>query len=209
MSDVAAIPAASVLLLRDRPLRVLMMHRHEKSSFVPNVWVFPGGAVEQADRRESELETMRFAAARETFEETGIWLGDETRDFPRDASVEELMRIAPLDPERLVWTSHWITPVGVPMRYDTWFFLFRTGDEVIDARVNREATDVRWVTPPEAIEAHKAGTFPLVFPTLKNLEAIAPFATADELIATRRGAHIEAIQPLLVSEGGRKKIVLP
>ncbi len=43
----------------------------------------------------------------------------------------------------------------------------------------------------------------------RNLEAIAGFSSAAELMAARRGAKIEAIQPVVVVEDGRKKIVLP
>jgi len=39
------IPAASAIVLRDGPLEVLMMRRPARSSFVPDAWVFPGGAV--------------------------------------------------------------------------------------------------------------------------------------------------------------------
>jgi len=75
MAEVAAVPAASVLVLRDGPLEVLMMRRRADASFVPNAWVFPGGAVDEEDRAlgdGSELSTMRIAAARELFEETGV-----------------------------------------------------------------------------------------------------------------------------------------
>src|SRR4029077_15220855 len=60
--EVVPIPAASVLLLRDDPLEVLMIRRHERSSFVPNAWVFPGGAVDEADAALSDgsiVNTMR------------------------------------------------------------------------------------------------------------------------------------------------------
>src|SRR5437764_11900657 len=111
MTDVAPIPAASVILLRGDPFKVLMIRRHEKASFVPNARVFPGGAVDAADARATTLETMRAAAVRELFEETRIWI----------------------DPEQLVWTSRWITPEGLPKRFDTYFFLARAddGDEAI------------------------------------------------------------------------------
>jgi 8-oxo-dGTP pyrophosphatase MutT (NUDIX family) len=209
MAEVEAIPASSVLLLRDSPLRVLMMHRHEKSAFVPGMWVFPGGAVEETDHRETTLDTMRVAGARETFEETGIWLGDETRLFRRDATLEELMHQAPLDWTRLVWTSHWITPIGIPMRFDTWFFLIAVHDAVIDAVPNRESLEMRWIEPREALRLHSSNEMPMVFPTVKNLEAIEAFDSAAELIASRHGATIEPVQPRLVIDDGRKKIVLP
>ena len=105
MAEVTPLPAASVILLRDDPFEVLMIRRHEKRSFAPDVWAFPGGAVEESDRHGDLLNSMRLAAARELREETGISLGE------------------PLDLEKLVWTSHWITPEGLPKRFDTYFFL--------------------------------------------------------------------------------------
>ena len=90
MPDVHPLPAASVLLVREMPggdegvgLEVLMLRRHENSSFMPGAWVFPGGIVEPSDAEiarslghDSLLGTMRVAAVRETFEESGIWIGD-------------------------------------------------------------------------------------------------------------------------------------
>ena len=186
-----------------------MMHRHEKSAFVPGMWVFPGGAVEETDHRKTALDTMRVAGARETFEETGIWLGDETRLLRRNATLDELMDEAPMDWARLVWTSHWITPIGIPMRFDTWFFLIAVRDAVIDAVPNRESMEIRWIEPREALRLHRSQEMPMVFPTVKNLEAIEAFDSAAELIASRHGATIEPVQPRLVIDGGRKKIVLP
>ncbi len=212
MADVTPVPAASVLLLRDAPLSVLMMRRHEKSSFVPNMWVFPGGAVEESDRamaNGSELDAMRFAAARETFEETGIWLGDETRTFAAVLTLDELQREAPLDLARLTWTSHWITPAGIPIRFDTWFFVTKLRDGVIAPVQSSESDAMIWIEPREALARHERGEFPLVFPTVKNLEAIVEFNSADGVIESRRGATIVAVQPRMVVENGRKRIVLP
>ena len=82
------LPAASLILLRDAPLQLLMIRRTAQASFVPDFWVFPGGMVEESDGGD-----FRVTAIRETFEETGITIDD---------------------PNTLVWTSRWITPVGVP-----------------------------------------------------------------------------------------------
>ena len=119
-----------------------MIHRHEKSSFVPNAWVFPGGAVDDDDHELSDgsvVNTMRVAAARELFEETGIWLGLTLRDaaekrrklLARQVRFGDLFAEAPIDFERLVWTARWITPVGVPRRFDTYFFLACVGRDVV------------------------------------------------------------------------------
>ena len=91
------VPAATVILLRDGPVspEVLLLERHSKSDFLPDLYVFPGGRVEDPDRELAdrvgqlshedavkalpsvapELALAFFVAAiRETFEECGILL---------------------------------------------------------------------------------------------------------------------------------------
>jgi len=194
MAEVTPLPAASVILLRDDPLEALMIRRHQKRSFAPDVWAFPGGMVEEIDYESALhilLNAMRYAAARELFEETGISLG------------------SPLDLERLAWTSHWITPEGLPKRFDTYFFLACVGRDTTITLQASEAVDSIWIPPADAVQRHLAGDFPLVFPTLKNLEAIVGFRSSSELIESRRKVKIPTTRPLLVIENGEKKIVLP
>jgi 8-oxo-dGTP pyrophosphatase MutT (NUDIX family) len=203
-----AAPAASVIVLRDSPLEVLMIRRHDNASFVPSAWVFPGGMVEQLDReiaRErgdgSLLGRMRVAGARELFEESGVWLGAPIENAPSkrrrllagNLSFRTLLEESPVDFSQLVWTSHWITPLGVPKRFDTYFFLATVSRDVIATVDNDEAVEAIWITPDDALS-----TLKMVFPTIKNLEAIRGFETAEALIASRSGAKIEAIQPVMI-----------
>jgi 8-oxo-dGTP pyrophosphatase MutT (NUDIX family) len=215
---VQPVPAASVILLREAPLEVLMMRRHAKASFVPDAWVFPGGMVEESDRDlgdGTELGTMRVAAIRELFEESGICLGAPLTDssakrralLSRTTTFAAIVRESPIDLNALVLTSRWITPIGVPKRFDTCFFLAIAGDDdvpSVDDGEDGEAVEVRWITPADAIE-----TLPIVFPTMKNLEALSGFGTAKELIDSRRGIEIPTTRPVLIVENGKKKIILP
>jgi 8-oxo-dGTP pyrophosphatase MutT (NUDIX family) len=214
-AEVPPIPAASVIVLRDSPLEVLMIRRHSKSSFVPDAWVFPGGVVESSDHDlgdGTEVGTMRIAAARELFEESGIWLGVPLVDADAkrrallmgEIPFASLIDGSPLDVEKLVWTSRWITPIGVPKRFDTYFFLAAVNHNAIASAENVEAVEVIWIPPAEAIEKLQ-----IVFPTQKNLEALAGFTSAEELLASRRGVEVPATRPVLVIEDGRKKIILP
>jgi 8-oxo-dGTP pyrophosphatase MutT (NUDIX family) len=214
-AEVPPIPAASVIVLRESPLEVLMIRRHSKSSFVPDAWVFPGGVVEPSDHDlgdGTELATMRVAAARELFEESGIWLGNPLADadskrralLAGEITFASLLNESPLDLDKLVWTSRWITPVGVPKRFDTYFFLAAADRNAIASAENVEAVEVIWIPPAEAIEKLQ-----IVFPTQKNLEALAGFSSAEELIASRRGVDVPATRPVLVVEDGKKKIILP
>jgi 8-oxo-dGTP pyrophosphatase MutT (NUDIX family) len=213
LAEVTPVPAASVIVLRDAQpaFEVLMVRRHEAASFVPNAWVFPGGVVEQLDReiaRErgdgSLLGRMRVAAARELFEETGIWLGAplEGADAKRrrllagNLGFRQLVEESAIDFEQLVWTSHWITPVGVPKRFDTYFFLTKVGREAVATVEHVEAVEAVWIPPAAALESLQ-----MVFPTIRNLEALRGFDSADALIDSRRGADIQPVEPVLV--GGK------
>lgn len=160
------LPAASVIVVRDAPFEVLLLRRHEKSSFVPNAWVFPGGIAEESD--------MRATAVRETFEETGLRL----------------------DPDTLVWTSRWITPEGVPKRFDTYFFVAAVSRDAVVTVDGREIVEAMWIAPADALARTDLH---LVFPTIRNLQAVAAFSSTTELIAARRNAVIEPVQPVLVN----------
>jgi 8-oxo-dGTP pyrophosphatase MutT (NUDIX family) len=210
MAVLNPLPAASVIVLRDEPLEVLMLRRHEKSSFVPNAWVFPGGIAEAIDTELSDgtsLGAMRVTGARETFEETGVWLGAPLEDSEHkrrrllagSLTFRQLAMEAPIDYERLVWTSRWITPVGVPKRFDTYFFLTRVARDVVASAEQNEIVDVVWVSPSEALSRNREGRMQMVFPTLRNLEALERWTSVDALIDSRRGAEIAAIEPVLVN----------
>ena len=159
------IPAASVIVLRDEPLEVLLLRRNDNSSFVPGAWVFPGGAIDQG-------ETPEAAAIREAFEEAGLRLND------------------------LVATSRWITPQGIPKRFDTWFFLTRVERDTEVAIDGHEVVEAMWIPPGEALQRRD---LKLVFPTIRNLEALQGFETAGQIIDARRGAVIEPVEPVLVN----------
>ncbi|MEO8382855.1 MAG: NUDIX hydrolase [Acidobacteriota bacterium] len=209
LNEVPALPAASAIILRDDPFEVLMLRRPESASFVPNAWVFPGGMTEEVDREltASALDAMKITAARETFEETGVWLGAPLGDAEESRarlsagtlSLRELLAENPLDLDSLVYTAHWITPVGIPKRFDTYFFLATVTRDVVARAELREAAEVRWIHPAEALDRHAAKEMQMVFPTLRSLEALAGFDHARDLMESRRGATIEAILPVLVN----------
>jgi 8-oxo-dGTP pyrophosphatase MutT (NUDIX family) len=214
MPEVTPLPAASVIVLRDEPFEVLMLRRHAKSSFVPNAWVFPGGIAEESDAElalelgdGTILDTMRMTAARETFEETGLWLGAPLADAERkrrallDGNIAfgTLLAEAPLDLGLLVWTSRWITPAGIPKRFDTYFFLATVSRDAVATAEQDEIVDATWLSPTAALARHAAREMQMVFPTILNLEALSGFANSAAAIESRRGVVIEAIEPVLVN----------
>ena len=75
-----AVPAASVILVRERKegFEVLLLRRKPDLAYRGGAWVFPGGRVEEKDRKAgeggSDLEAAARAAIRETWEERGLHL---------------------------------------------------------------------------------------------------------------------------------------
>jgi 8-oxo-dGTP pyrophosphatase MutT (NUDIX family) len=109
------------------------------------------------------------------------------------------------DPTALLLFSRWITPPQVKIRFDTRFFLV-AAPEGAEARPDgSETVDVGWYEPRAALDAG----IELVFPTIKTLEALARFGTADELLEWADGREVEPIEPMVVIEGEVARVVLP
>jgi 8-oxo-dGTP pyrophosphatase MutT (NUDIX family) len=180
--------AATVIVLRGgaEALQVLLVRRTEQARFMGGVWVFPGGAV---DAHEGEGDAAhRLAAVREVEEEAGVVLAG---------------------PAELVKFSRWITPAEVVIRYDTHFFLatMPEGQEpVIDGE---EIVDFGWFGPREALDAFERGDIQLVFPTIKHLEQLSAFTSADELLAHARARTVQPVEPRVLLSGETARVVLP
>jgi 8-oxo-dGTP pyrophosphatase MutT (NUDIX family) len=180
--------AATVILLRGggEALEVLLVKRNPEQRFMGGAWVFPGGAV---DAGEGEGDAAhRAAGIREVAEEAGLQL---------------------TDPDALVRFSRWITPAVVKIRFDTHFFLATAPDDREPRPDGSETVDLGWFTPDGAIEAHERGEIMLVFPTIKTLEQLGAFASADELLEWAGGREIQPVEPQVVESGGSARIVLP
>jgi 8-oxo-dGTP pyrophosphatase MutT (NUDIX family) len=180
--------AATVILLRGDgdALEVLLVQRNPSVRFMPGAWVFPGGAVDAAEGEGDAAH--RAAAVREAEEEAGIALPD---------------------PDALVRFSRWITPRRLRIRYDTHFFLAPLPGGAEPQVDGGEVVDARWYAPDAALAAFRAGEIELVFPTLKHLEQLADFGSADELLAWAQGRTVEPVEPAVIFDGEVARIVLP
>jgi 8-oxo-dGTP pyrophosphatase MutT (NUDIX family) len=186
-------PAASLILLRrggrhrDRGVELLLVRRSPDARFMPGVWVFPGGTVDATDEGDDE-EAHRACAVRELHEEAGIGLG--------------------ADAELLAW-SRWITPELVPVRFDTRFYVALAPAHSPPRPDGAEVTEAAWTAPDTALERHAAGELELVFPTIKHLESLLPYSSAEEVLGAARHRVIEPVLPRVVGEGSERRVVLP
>ena len=180
--------AATVILLRggDQSLEVLLAQRNPAARFMGGAWVFPGGAVSPADGDGDA--GLRAAAVRELREEAGVQLAD------RGA---------------LVAFSRWITPAAVKIRYDTWFFLAGAPPGAEPEVDGAEVVDARWFTPAAALAAGRAGEILLVFPTIKHLEQLSAFPSANDLLRHAHTRTVAPVQPRVLGTGETARIVLP
>src|SRR5918998_3042809 len=161
--------AASIVLLRrggkhsQRALEVLLLKRSGEARFMPNVWVFPGGSLDEADGADEA--GIRACAIRELSEEAGIEL---------DAG------------EELVPFTRWITPELIATRFDAWFFLALAPAHTPPRPDGVETTEARWFEPAAALEAEGTGELVLSFPTRTQLRWLPEFRTSDEALAAYR-----------------------
>ena len=145
-------------------------------------------------------EEARFAAARAA-------VNDGTRRF-LDLCRDERLRLGVGD---IHYFAHWITPRGAPRRYDTRFFVAAAPPGQIAAHDAGETIAEVWISPHDALARHRAGEIEIIFPTIRNLQAIGRFATSAELLAAaeRASSAVPAIEPRVVPDGNGMRIVLP
>ena len=173
------------------------------------------------------------AAMRECFEEAGLLLAHDARGEYADlnqpqraevfaqwresvragqATLADLCRAHELRlaAGRLAYYSHWITQPGRPRRYDTRFFVAEAPVAQTASHDNSETVGNLWIRPAEALERHRRGDLHLVFPTIKTLESIAQFPSADALMAFARSPRkMPPMAPRTASSREGKKLLVP
>jgi 8-oxo-dGTP pyrophosphatase MutT (NUDIX family) len=91
--------------------------------------------------------------------------------------------------------SHWITPPAFARRYDAHFFLAQASANQAAAADAFETHDGVWIAPQNALEQCVAGTFRMVYPTIKHVERLARFAGIEELFGFAQSKRIYSIMP--------------
>ncbi|MDX2234882.1 MAG: NUDIX hydrolase [Hyphomonadaceae bacterium] len=177
---------------------------------------------------------LRICAIREAFEESGVLLARPAgrrgagaplaeaadtaaivglREAIDKGEVSFLRTIAEaglvLALDALVRFAHWITPLGMPKRFDTHFYIARTPSEQLAACDGREAVDACWIRPADALADNDAGRRKIIFPTRLNVELLAGAATVDEAIAASMARRIVTVEPLIVREGETLVLTIP
>src|SRR6201987_3669091 len=175
--------------------------------------------------------SFRSAGIRETFEESGILLarpkGSKALVDARRAREIEIAHRAELNEgkitflkvitdkgmllalDELVPYAHWITPEGMPKRFDTWFFLAAAPPDQLGAHDGRESTDSIWVSPREALAGGDTGRFKLPFPTTRNLIRLGKQNSVKTALDDSRGREIVTVMPVILRLKGGRQLRIP
>ena len=234
---VAEIPAATLVVFRhgrsgDAP-ELLMVVRSRAMSFAGGMAVFPGGRVDDADRVLAESlggdlnvdeAAHRIAAIRETIEETGLAPGlhervDARRAQALRAELASQGSLAPvlaghgltLDLKALIPFARWC-PRGITSHriFDTRFYLADLGTGNVDLAVDAtENTRLFWISARDALALADSGELSLIFPTRRNLERLAQFASFAEARAHAEATPVRTIIPQVAERGGQQALTIP
>jgi 8-oxo-dGTP pyrophosphatase MutT (NUDIX family) len=227
------IPAATIIIFRNAPdggaPEVLMTVRSRNMTFAGGMAVFPGGRVDPADYALGEAVAAehgltpdeaahQIAAVRETLEETGLALGlagDITAASAgaARAMLEQTGALAPvldafgwrLDLAQITPFARWFPKnEDITRVYDTRFYLADLGTGAVEVSIDQsENTRLFWTSAQGALEAATRGEIKLIFPTRRNLERLALFASYAEARAQAEAIPVRTIMPRVVEQDGK------
>jgi 8-oxo-dGTP pyrophosphatase MutT (NUDIX family) len=90
----------------------------------------------------------------------------------------------------LIHIAHWTTPLGLPRRYATWFFLCPLHEAVDIVVDDHEILDYQWLSPAAALHEHSEGRIRLPIPTAHTLKSMLPYNGLAQLCQAMRAAEI-------------------
>ena len=218
------------------PPQLLMVERSASMNFAGGAAVFPGGRVDDADRDlaatlaapgadDEALADLagRIAAVRETIEETGLVVGidravDHAEALAARALLVEQGALAPvlerhgwaLRLDDLTYFARW-RPKHRHMRvFDTRFYLADLGTGAVELLVDAtENTHLFWASAAEALLLADSGKIMIIFPTRRNLERLAQFASFAEARAQAEAIPAPTITPAVEQRDGKPWLTIP
>jgi 8-oxo-dGTP pyrophosphatase MutT (NUDIX family) len=233
VDEIQTIPAATVVVFRRArdtgAPELLMVQRAKEMRFAGGAAVFPGGRVDPQDRALAaklapstcpDLTAARIAGIRETLEETGLAIAMGTMST-EDAAEARALTIAEgglapvldrwersLALDALVPFAHWCPKWNGA--FDTRFFLYDLGAGAVDLAVDAtENTRLFWASAAGALAMADAGEIAVIFPTRRNLERLAQFASFAEAQAHAEVTPVERIAPRQEERDGEIHLVIP
>ena len=227
------IPAATLIVMRatgSGAPEILMMERAANMAFAAGALVFPGGRIDADDHASAAAlapglpdAVARIAAIRETIEETGIAPALLPAPAP-DVAADLRAGIAAgtpfvgllsaaglsLDLDALTPFARWCPNFREARRFDALFYLAEAppGGHAASADL-AEAVRTFWASAADVLAEIEAGRAHAIFPTRRNLERLARFASLDEARADAARHPVERITPWVEEREGGRHVCIP
>lgn len=227
------IPAATLVLMRaarSGPPELLIMERTGHMAFAAGALVFPGGRIDGDDEASAARlggglpdAAARIAAIRETIEETGVAPALTPPPGPaataalragieRDEPFARLLEAQALRPklDALTPFARWCPNFAETRRFDTLFYLAEAPPNAPEPVAQpAEAERAFWASAAAVLAEIGAGRAHAIFPTRRNLERLARFASLDEARADAAKHGVDRITPWVEDKGGRPHVCIP
>ena len=224
-----AIPAATLVAVREQangPPELLMVERSGNMAFAAGALVFPGGRIDEADRRlgaKLAIDAAIVAAGRESVEETAVPVGlspvpdaqtafDLQNELIADRDFGSLLEAAGLwiDANEITPFARWVPKFHAVRRFDTMFFVALAPPGDWQPRViEGECAGAHWVTASEVLDRDQRGEARLIFPTRRNLERLAQHSTFEEIRSDAEAYPVEPVTPWVEEREGERFITIP
>jgi 8-oxo-dGTP pyrophosphatase MutT (NUDIX family) len=226
-----AIPAATLVVMQpsaEGPPRILIVERTQGMAFAGGAIVFPGGRIDPADRALAAHlgdpdAAAKITAIRETIEESAVLAG---LSGPIDPSLGPILQDAllagadfaellvkhglSLDLEALTPFARWMPAFKQARRFDTLFLIASALPGAWPPRPQPgECQSAEWSSAASLLDRVAAGTDHAIFPTKRNLERLARFATIDEARADAAAHSLDTIIPWVEQRDGEPHVCIP
>ena len=234
MEPVPPIPAATLIVIRPAtagPPDILVVERGAAMAFAGGAIVCPGGRVDPADEAYAATlgrpaDAARITAIRETIEETAVLAGLRSESNALDSALGLLLQDAllggadfaalltdhdlALDLDALTAFARWMPAFKQTRRFDTMFFIAPALPGTWAPRPQPgECQSAEWASAAALLERIDAGRDHAIFPTKRNLERLARFATIDEARADAARHSLDTIIPWVEERDGEPHVCLP
>lgn len=230
--------ASTIMLIQEADaLEVLMMKRYQHDGLLSGAMLFPGGKLEHHDSAPDwadlalnwgavpEVERgLRIAVIRELFEEAGILLGqspDEDDHKSRDLEVRKAIEHGEMsffdyikqqniiiDLMALTLFSRWQSPPHTGQRFDTYFYLAAAPKNQLAVADGREAVEMEWIKPTDALDLSANKQRKIIFPTRMNLKMLSETNGLGEAVDAAKLRKIQKVEPRVEVRGAEKYLVL-
>jgi 8-oxo-dGTP pyrophosphatase MutT (NUDIX family) len=227
------IPAATLIVIRPgaaAPPDLLIVERAAGMAFAGGAIVFPGGRIDPADcALAAQLgdpgAAAKVTAIRETIEESAVLVG-LSHPAAVDPALGPILQEAllggadfagllaghrlSLDLAALTPFARWMPAFKQARRFDTLFLIAAAlpGDWPPHPQAG-ECQSAEWASASSLLARIAAGQDHAIYPTKRNLERLARFATIEEARADASAHSLDTIMPWVEQRDGEPHVCIP